>query len=200
MRNAPRLLILLLATVLLGGGAFRWLGRNAHIWRLSAGAYELSFVATRGSRQGKTLHGRLLLAPTAKTDRSPRTGEIAKDPDIRHVPLYGWLDANLLEVGAPLCPGGLAPPPASRDPVFPGVIVLAIDPAWNLGDRVKRPPGAPVLVIGTLANMRDGTIGLDGCGIGLFVQAASGDCWRGEWSEFGLQYDGAGTFSLCRAD
>jgi hypothetical protein len=200
MRNAPLLLILLLAIVLLGGTTFWWLGRNARIWGLSAGAYELSFVATRGSRQGKTVRGNLVLASTAKTDRSPRTGEIAKDPDIRYFPLYGWLDANLLEVGAPLCPGGLAPPPSSRDPVFPGVIVQAIDPAWNFGDRVKRPPGAPILAIGTLANMRNGRLGLDGCGIGLFVQAAGSGCWRGEWSEFGLQHDGAGTFSLCRAD
>ena len=191
------LLAVLTFSVLLGGMGFWWSRRAEPGWNLSAGDYELSLHATRGSRRGRTVQGPLVLVPTSQADRSPRTGQIARDHDIRYTPLYGWLEADLREVGAPLCPDGPAPPPASRDPVFPGVLVLAVDPEWKLETRVKRPPDAPILAIGTSVNMRDGRTHLDGCGIGLFVQTADRVCLRGEWSEFGLQYDGAGSFSLC---
>jgi hypothetical protein len=54
----------------------------------------------------------------------------------------------------------------------------------------------PILVTGTVGNIRDGKNRLDGCGIGLFVQGRSFRCVRGEWTGWGLERDGRGTFEL----
>ena len=114
------------------------------------------------------------------------------------MPLYGWTDMDLGAVGAPLCDD--VTPPSSRDPVHTGVLVLKLDLETERIDfRVPRRSGTPVLVMGTHTNIRIRQMRLDGCGIGFFVQDRSFRCLRGEWAEWGLKYDGGGTFELCPA-
>lgn len=79
----------------------------------------------------------------------------------------------------------------------PGVLALKLDPGVRLEARVPYRSDALILVTGTGANIRDGGYRLDGCGIGLFVQDRGWRCLRGEWMEWGLERDGAGTFTLC---
>jgi hypothetical protein len=175
-----------------------WWPQGHTSWDLAPGDYALSMVATQGSMVGETVRGRLTLKPTSDADTSPRTGQRAKGPpDTRFIPLYGWTDIDLNGVAAPICPEGPEPPPSSHDPVFPGVLVLKLDPSWKLASRVMYRKEVPILVIGTGPNIRDGSQILDGCGIGLFVQHRDGRCLRGEWAEWGLKADGRGTFTLC---
>jgi hypothetical protein len=178
-------------------GAGLWWRHTRTSGQLRAGDYRLSMTATSGSRRGNAVEGHLTLVRTAESDRSPRTGEQPKPSDSRYLPFYGWTDADLSQVGAPLCLDGPAPPPSSRDPVFPGVLVLQLPPGMKLATPVQRPMQAPILVTGTGRNIRDGGRRLDGCGIGLFVQSHERNCVRGEWAEWGLEADGRGTFALC---
>jgi hypothetical protein len=176
----------------------RWWQQNHTSWDLTPGDYSLSMVATQGSMVGKAVRGRLTLKPTSDSDISPRTGQRSKRLlDTRYAPLYGWTDIDLNGVAAPICPEGPEPLPSSDDPIFPGVLVLKLDPNWKLASRVMYRKEAPILVIATGTNIRDGTQILDGCGIGLFVQDRDGRCLRGEWAEWGLKTDGRGTFTLC---
>jgi len=116
-------------------------------------------------------------------------------PSTRNTPLRGRTDIDLHRVGAPLCDGH--PQPSSRDAIQTGVLVLKLDPDMQLETRVPHRHEAPLLVTGTLTNIRDGRPRLDGCGIGLFVQERLMGCQSGEWAEWGLKHDGRGTFSLC---
>ena len=171
------------------------------LWPLGPGEYVLQIAAREGSMAGNTAGGRLWLLATSLTDRSVRTGRIAdaNRSDPRYIPLYGWTEVDLGRVGAPLCSDGPAPAPTSRDPVFPGVLVLTVDPAWAFeANGVVRPKDGPMLVLGTLSNMRDGAGRLDGCGIGLFAQSIGRNCIRGAWAEWGIVADGRGRFELCR--
>lgn len=176
--------------------ALRWLRGPWDLLR--PGDYTLSMIATSGSRTGRSTRGPLTLVATRGSDSSPRTGaRVGGPPPIHVTPLRGWTDADLRGVGAPLCDE--ATPPSSRDPVFTGVLVLKMGPDWKLETRVTRRNDAPILVTGTVTNIRDGRLRLDGCGIGLFVQERSFRCVRGEWVEWGLEGDGRGTFELCPA-
>ena len=176
----------------------QWRPQGHTFWDVTPGDYTLSMVATQGSKVGGAVQGRLTLKPTGDADTSPQTGQRAKGPlETRYTPLYGWTDIDLKGVAAPICLEDPYPLPSSQDPVFPGVLVLKLDPEWKLASRVMYRKEAPILVIGTLTNMRDGKMRLDGCGIGLFVQDRDGRCFRGEWAEWGLEVDGRGTFKLC---
>jgi hypothetical protein len=171
------------------------------LWPIGPGEYVLRIAAREGTRRGSVTGGHVTLVATSSSDRSPRTGEKVPSnrSDPRHIPVYGWTDVDLHRVGAPLCDEGPAPLPGSRDPVFPGVLVLTLDPAWALeANGVRRPKDGPIVVIGTLSNMRDGRLRLDGCGIGLFGQSTGRACMRGVWAEWGLAVDGRGVFELCR--
>jgi hypothetical protein len=60
-------------------------------------------------------------------------------------------------------------------------------------DRADR----PIIVIGTLSNLRTGSLYVDGCGIGLFVNDWDGTCYRGTWGKWGIVAGGSGTFRAC---
>jgi len=162
---------------------------------LKPGEYELVLVATEGSHRGRRVAGPLTLRSASPSDRSPRTGEIAED--FADTPLFGWVDFDLLAVGAPICFEEPHPSPDSRDPVFPGVLVQQYDFGIDLG--LKHPAHTPILLIGTLSNIRTQNGWLDGCGIGLFVQAFTDGRFVGEWKEWGIVADGRGYFCLQQA-
>ena len=149
---------------------------------LRAGVYRLTLVADHGSREGGSSEGLLTLVTASATDKSPITGEIAKDA--YEPPLfYGWTELDFGRVAAPVC---REPDPASRDPVRPGVVV----PARTHLDR-------QLVLIGTVWSLRDGFLSTDGCGIALQVEGSEAGCYRGSWNRWGLAANGSGTFEAC---
>jgi len=158
---------------------------------LRSGDYDVTFVATKGIRAGTSIHAHLALRPTSVDDSSPVTGEVAADRDLSGTPLYGWIDADFLAIAAPigsLLPPELGlcrdePPPESRDPVKPGVLV-------HTGGH-----GAmPMLTVSTLDNLRTGEEFLDGCGIALLVEKLEQSSFCGVWIPFGRLGGGSGQF------
>lgn len=147
------------------------------------GEYLLTLVATSGSKSGSSSQGNLWLWPTSARDRSPSTGELVGSDDTNSHPLYGATNLNFKRIGAPMdfAGRGSEPSPTSRDPVFPGVLVL-------------RDSRETVLTIGTLSNIRDDGIRLDGSGIGLWVTESGPNSFFGEWRGWGVVEGGAGYF------
>ena len=154
----------------------------SEIAAMRAGAYGLTLRALHGSHRGGSSGGSLTLVAASAMDKSQVTGEVAKDVD--ETPLfYGWTELDFGRVGAPVCRN---PDPASRDPVRPGVIVLA---RTHLDHQV--------VLIGTLSSLRDGFLHTDGCGIALHVEGSEADCYRRSWDRWGIAENGSGTFDAC---
>lgn len=95
-------------------------------------------------------------------------------------------------------------PPGSRDPIYPGVLVKVSE----LGEE-GYPPLTPVLKIGTVSQTRNPVIAsdekgenielaTDGMGIGMWVTWADESGFGGVWQEYGIVYDGRGTFCATR--
>lgn len=116
--------------------------------------------------------------------------------------LYGWTDVDFRSLGAPIAKSDT--PPDSKDPENPGVLVLEPTPAFaKIMKSMKlrktaEPPGAPIMLIGTVENKRTTRGMRDGGGIGLFVEAQEGQCVLGRWSRFGIAAGSEGAFKLCR--
>jgi hypothetical protein len=139
----------------------------------------------------------MILRLSTALDRSPRTGQLALDPDLSMSPLHGWLEGSLDPVDPPLCEDYA--PPSSQDPVFPGVRVLL--PGDMMSFLPTRPKDAPLLLVGTLSNPRAVKTGHDGCGFGMTVQGMDlrqKDCIAGRWEPWGLKAGGLGSFTLCK--
>ena len=149
---------------------------------MKPGSYHLVLVATKGERKGGIAEGDLTLRPTSSTDRSPRTGKTAQD--FTDVPLYGWAAADWNSIGAPVGDEEAL----SRDPVFPGVLVMFGD--WKKGYSAK----TPLLLISTPINRGGGEIIVDGGGIGLWVREITKKGFAGEWSGSGVAISGSGYF------
>ena len=169
---------------------------DANVSQLLPGSYDIVFLATSGSERGTQTTGKLVLKRTSPTDRSPSTGEPPADfnNDRAKQPLYGWIDADLEKVGAPICAMEGEVLPNSHDPVFPGVIV-----------EVERnddtyPDGTPVLNIGTVSNDRTVVFATDGCGIGLWVHEIDPNGFSGKWGEYGIIANGRGRFCATRIE
>jgi hypothetical protein len=153
---------------------------------LQSGQYRLTLVATSGSHKSALAEGTINLLPASATDRSEATGKLAQDHGDTPQ-FYGWTNLDFGRVGAPMCSDDASPPPASHDPLHPGVLV-----------RAKTARAFPsVILIGTLSNLREGALYTDGCGIGLFLETWDGSCYDGSWSAWGIMVDGAGTFRVC---
>lgn len=149
---------------------------------LRAGEYRLILRAERGSSQGASSEGTLTLVTASATDKSEITGQIAND--VYGPPLfYGWTKLEFGRIAAPVCRN---PDPASRDPVRPGVVVLA---RTHLDQQV--------VLIGTVSSLRDGSLYTDGCGIALRVEGSDANCYRGGWDRWGIVANGSGTFEAC---
>ena len=155
---------------------------------LVPGEYRIVFVATKGKKKGKSIEGTLVLHATSVNDVSPVTGEQALDHDISETPLYGWLEADLAKVDAPICTNPPHPDPTSTDPISPGVLVHLID--W----KEPYPENTPVLTVAALVNLRNEHGWEDGCGIGLWVRQMDGKSFSGDWKAWGIVHAGSGHF------
>lgn len=160
---------------------------SASVAVLRPGRYELTLVATAGSEAGHRARGRLWLTTSSAVDRSPRTGQRVPKSDTLESPLYGATDVALDSVGAPMMGDTIAPTPQSTDPIYPGVRVLIQN--WQYDQ-----PKQPVILIGTLSNLRNGQMWLDGGGIGLFVTANRASTFAGRWGPWGRMANGSGYF------
>ena len=154
------------------------------------GIYHLEVVATSGSRKGKRVTGTLWLQQTSLQDRSPRTGEGPPiDEDRSRFPLFGWLDAQLQNVGAPCYGDAIG---SSRDPIYPGVLGISSPQAGD-GSLSEL-----VLVIDTASNERRRITDVDGSCIGLYVQHTAAYGFAGTWRNWGIFVDGSGCFTASR--
>jgi len=151
---------------------------------MKTGSFRLVLVATSGRQAGGVVEGDLNLLPTRSTDRSPQTGQLAKDRNIADVPLYGWASADWKLVDAPVGDARAR----SRDPILPGVLVIFA--SWKEGYSAR----TPVLLISTVSNRRDGELMTDGGGIGLWVRQLNETGFAGEWSGWGIALSGSGYF------
>jgi hypothetical protein len=151
---------------------------------MKPGSFRLVLVATSGRKVGGVAKGELNLRPTSSTDTSPKTGQRAQDRNIAETPLYGWVTADWKVVDAPVGDNDAR----SRDPVFPGVLVLLASFKEGYSTRT------PILLISTVSNRRDGEVVLDGGGIGLWVRQLTDKGFAGEWSRWGIVPSGSGYF------
>src|SRR5580765_8104170 len=99
------------------------------------GNYLLTLVARSGDRARNRAEGGVRLIRSDSSDRSRRPDGtlVAPYPSIDNVlPLYGWADVTLADVGAIA-----SRDPRARDPIYPGVLVLVGPPrgamtGWGL--------------------------------------------------------------------
>jgi hypothetical protein len=155
---------------------------------LRAGKYRLTLAASNGQWRGKQVSGSLELRKTTSTDRSPRTGQAARD-SLALTPLWGATDVKFHVVGAPvLASDTLVPSPTSLDPVYPGVLVTI------LRSPIRANPVGNILLIGTLTNRRADIGWMDGPGIALAVRQVDSSGFRGTWQEWGIVMGGRGYF------
>jgi hypothetical protein len=137
--------------------------------------------------------------PVRKGSLSLREWNSEEQPATGLYPLYGWTNVDLKSVGIPL--GAASNPPASQEPDNPGILVFVAPPRYDAifkSFKVRQARGAPVLLIGTLANRKATRGGRDGGGVGLFVQGSDGRCLQGQWASVGpvIQSD-VGRFTVC---
>ena len=161
--------------------------------RTAPGEYRITMIA-EGSSAPASARGNLWLSRTSSQDRS-QAHPSARAPagDTASAPLIGWTDINVQKVGvlnyAPDTGQFFVPDPTSRDPLYPGVIVLIQNWQSNHGLRQN------ALLIGTFANRRpDGFDFLDGGGIALWVRRFSSGGFSGHWSRFGRRPESSGYF------
>jgi hypothetical protein len=157
----------------------------ASVPTLPAGDYRLTLHADCGRRKGSSSEGSLTLVPASPTDQSSTSGAVVVD--LHGTPqFYGWTPLDFQSVDASICSDARTPPATSRDPMRPGALVLP-----------KERAARPIILIGTLSNLRTGSLFYDGCGIGLVVNDFDGTCYRGTWGKWGIFPGGSGTFRAC---
>jgi hypothetical protein len=159
---------------------------------LAGRTYRVTLVATSGVKQPISSVGHLTLRPTSVSDRSQRTGELAKDKNLAWTPFYGWLDADLSQIKAPICDDAPHPSASSQDPVYPGVLVARFP--WRSSQRA---PNVPMILVASVGNLRNGDDWTDGCGFAMYLKVWSDGCFRGTWERYGLRLGGSGHFCLC---
>jgi hypothetical protein len=176
--------------------------RTADHARLRPGTYRLTLVEDTPEPRAATVGGMLWLAPTSANDRSPwHPGERPSPGDTVRAPLYGSTDVDLYVVNAALQLADLTtesdvplpvPAPNSWDPLHPGVLAF-------LEREAPMGPRQTVLLIGTGANRRAGTPGVDGVGVILRVRRVSASGFQGTWGPYAMLRGGAGYFCAVRA-
>jgi hypothetical protein len=148
---------------------------------LAAGEYKLTLHVTSWRHAGFPLD--------AEGSLSLRQLKGQRDLLGRGFQLYGWTDVDFRALGATLG----ETPPTSQDPESPGVLVKTSSArSWT-----DQPDGAPILLIGTLANSQTSRGAKDGAGIGLLVYAKDGHCLTGKWGSWGVMDSAGGQFRIC---
>lgn len=146
-----------------------------------AGEYRLTLVATRGTRAGKSVSGRLMLRPFEGAARpvTPVAGA--------RYPLYGGATLALDSIGA-IAAGDISRADAAR----PGVLVME----WR---RATPPPPADQITLrfGADANA-GGPNRFDGAHLALNLAATTGDGFAGIWDSAAGDVRAGGYFCAAR--
>lgn len=158
---------------------------NKHITEesIKPGTYKLVMTSSGSYKKGESTIGKLWLELTSPSDKSPKTNEIPpKNEKISKVPLYGSVNIDFEKVNAPIIMyDGELNTPDSKDPIYPGVLV------HHSGNQYS-------LTIGTVSNVRNGKMSLDGTGIILNVEVLRNGSFSGNWEEYGIVSGDRGTF------
>jgi hypothetical protein len=162
-----------------------------------AGRYRLTLVKTKGvSKPPGSFVGWLYLWRTSERDSSVRTNQRAIPGDTTRNPYFGTTDVDLdaaeAYAGEPWR-GSEAPTRDEIDPVFPPILGHV-----TRGMYQGRPWLDFDLAVGSIGNRRDGSLGLDGAGIGLFVRRLDATGLFGYWEPYGIVETGRGYFCAVR--
>jgi len=83
---------------------------------------------------------------------------------------------------------------ASVDPIYPAVLLIALD----IKDTPVPERFWTALLIGTVGNRRDGVMWTDGAGIGMWVREADATGFRGMFDPWGIGFDDRGHYCAQR--
>lgn len=158
-----------------------------------AGGYQLTLVSEGPEHAGRRVAGGLWLWRGSAADSSPRTRKrVAPDDTVSH-PYYGATNLDLWDLKRK-GPANEAVLKSGIDPVYPQVLVEVL--------RGPAPSNAVwksiTLWIGSAANARDGSQGLDGAGFALDVVAIGPSGFRGHWGPAGIVRTEKGYFCAVR--
>jgi hypothetical protein len=156
-----------------------------------AGGYRLTLVSESLNSRGQRVSGVLWLWPSSAADSSVARGVRAVgDPAV--MPYYGNTNINVDSFKAS--------PETSQayvrqhtDPVYPPVLVT-----FMRGEYEGKPRAELTLWYGSLANARDGRIGLDGAGYDFHVTEQSERGFSGRWGPAGIVATDTGYFCARR--
>jgi hypothetical protein len=161
------------------------------------GRYRLTLVKTEGVfKPAGVFIGWLYLWRTSQRDSSVSTGRRAEPGDTMRALYFGTTDVDLdaAEAYADYWRLQTSPTRASVDPVYPPILGRVLRGVYQ-----GRPWLDFTLTVGTVGNARDGSIGLDGAGVGLVVQRIDARGLFGYWDQYGIVDTGRGYFCAYRA-
>lgn len=159
------------------------------------GTYSVSFLQIKDSDTISQTNGSLVLIPTSKNDKSPRTGESPSlNEDRGQIPYYGWIDADLSKVNAPLPKDdGVSPIHTSKDPIYPGVLFYI---RKYYSDSSKQAD----LWVSSVFNLRNDEEWLDGAGFVMQLDSIDSNGFYGEWRPAGKLRGGKGIYSARKVE
>jgi hypothetical protein len=160
--------------------------------RAMAGEYRVQWVVDTSGypprTSPRTEYLRLFLWPTSMNDSSPRTHRGPSPNDTVTHPLYGVMVLDSGEFDKKR----IRRLRSNIDPIYPPVLFLA-GPRRSIGVGE-----AGVLLLETVGNRRDGVLGLDGTGIGMWVTQANANGFRGSFDRWGIVLTDKGHFCAFR--
>jgi hypothetical protein len=159
-----------------------------------AGRYDLSVISEGPNLAGRRALGTLWLWPSASTDSSPKAGKHVPPNDTVEHPYFGATDLNLWDMTR----SGASDEKSLRtrtDPVYPQVLVEVR--GWPTGTYSKWKEVS--LWIESVANVRDGTVGLDGAGFILDAAQIDSGGFAGRWGPAGIVGTEKGYFCASRS-
>jgi len=145
-----------------------------------AGEYRVVWVSDTGSRR-RTEHLRLFLWRTSMRDVSTRTHKYPPQNDTLTHPLYG----DIVPDSGVFTKERVRALKDAIDPIYPPVLV-------------ESARGTTVLLVGTVGNARDGLIGLDGAGIGMWVKEIGQTGFKGTFEPWGIVVEDKGHYCAIR--
>ena len=160
--------------------------------RAMAGEYRVQWIVDssvyRSRISPSTEHLRLFLWPTSMNDSSPRAHVRPVPNDTLVHPLYGVIVLDSGEFDR----NRIQRLRSNIDPIYPPVLLLA-GPMHSIGVGA-----AGVLLLETVGNRRDGVLGLDGTGMGMWVTQANANGFRGSFDRWGIALTDKGHFCAFR--
>lgn len=160
--------------------------------RAMAGEYRVQWIVDTSGYPPRisphTEHLRLFLWTTSMNDSSFRIHLRPVPNDTVAHPLYGLMVVDSGEFDRKR----IQQLRSNVDPIYPPVLLLA-GPRRSIGVGA-----AGVLLLETIGNRRDGVLGLDGTGMGMWVTQANADGFRGTFDRWGIALTDRGHFCASR--